>query len=85
MFPHSPCCVDKCFLIPLIASELELMNAKWALLMGICQEILGVTIKDWIGPFPAEDISGLLFPSGILTSGMVQANVGHKVMPLTFS
>jgi hypothetical protein len=49
------------------------MNAKWASLMGICQEILGVTIKDWIGPFHAGDIPGLLFSSGILTFISVDA------------
>ncbi len=56
-----------------IASESEIMNARWASLMGICQEILGVTIKDWIGPFCAGENSGLLFPSGILTSISVDA------------
>jgi hypothetical protein len=49
------------------------MNTKWASLMGICQEILVVTIKHWIGPFRAGEISGLLFPSGMLTSISVVA------------
>ncbi len=76
MFPHSPCCMDKC----LKASKLELMYARWASLMGICQEILGVTIKDWIGPFRAGEISGLFFPSGISTSISVDA-MGGPLLP----
>jgi hypothetical protein len=56
------------FLIPLITSESRLMYARWASLMGICQEILGVTMEDWIGPFHAGEVSGPLFLSDVLTS-----------------
>jgi hypothetical protein len=49
------------------------MNAKWTSLMGICQEILVVTIKHWIEPFHAGEIPRLLFSSGMLTSTSVVA------------
>jgi hypothetical protein len=41
--------------------------------MGICQEVLGETIEDWIRPFCADKISGLLFPSRVSTSISVDA------------
>jgi hypothetical protein len=45
------------FLIPLMASESELMYFRWASLIGICHEILGVTIEHWGSLFCAGEVS----------------------------
>jgi hypothetical protein len=67
LIPVIHCHRHKCFpialtawmgvLIPLMASELELMYLRWASLVGICREILGVTIEVWGSLFCAGEVS----------------------------